>query len=145
MRGNGVGTGMPAASSNMRFINPSLTSRTSSTVAKDISRSSCRELELPVGTGVLIAETAGNLEVTVDAAHHQNLLELLRRLRQRVEVAGVESAWAEHVPRAFGRAVHQDRGFDFKEPLFIHVLPGGENGFVSNRQHLLHLGRRRSM
>ena len=46
-----------------------------------------RELGLAVGAQVLVAEAAGDLVVALDAADHQQLLEELRRLRQRVELA----------------------------------------------------------
>ena len=41
-----------------------------------------------VGARVLVAKTRRDLEVAVEARHHQQLLVLLRRLRQRVEFAG---------------------------------------------------------
>ena len=47
-----------------------------------------------VGAGVLVAEAGRDLEVAVEAGDHQQLLELLRRLRQRVELAGVQPATA---------------------------------------------------
>ena len=37
-----------------------------------------RELRLAVGAQVFVAEAAGNLEITLEAGHHQQLLELLR-------------------------------------------------------------------
>ena len=43
-----------------------------------------RELGLAVGAEVLVAEAAGDLEVALVPADHQQLLEELRRLRQRV-------------------------------------------------------------
>jgi hypothetical protein len=46
------------------------------------------ELGLAVGTQVLVAHAARDLEVAVVPRDHQELLEDLRRLRQRIEVAG---------------------------------------------------------
>ena len=46
-----------------------------------------RELGLPVGAQVLVAEALHDLEVAVGAGDHQDLLEDLRRLRQREELA----------------------------------------------------------
>ena len=43
------------------------------------------ELRLAVGAQVLVAEAAGDLEVFLEAGDHQELLVLLRRLRQGVE------------------------------------------------------------
>ena len=45
------------------------------------------ELGLAVGAQVLVAEAARDLVVALDAADHEQLLEELRRLRQRVELA----------------------------------------------------------
>ena len=44
-----------------------------------------RELGLAVGAQVLVAQAARDLEVALEAGDHQELLVLLRRLRQRVE------------------------------------------------------------
>jgi hypothetical protein len=44
----------------------------------------------PVGARVLVAEAGCDLEVAVEARNHDELLELLRRLRQRVEFAGMD-------------------------------------------------------
>ena len=60
------------------------------------------ELGLAVGAEVFVAEAAGDLEVAVEAGDHEDLLEDLRRLRQRVELAGVDAAGDEVVARAFG-------------------------------------------
>ena len=46
-----------------------------------------RELRLAVGAQILVAEAARDLEVAVEAGHHEQLLVDLRRLRQRVELA----------------------------------------------------------
>jgi len=48
------------------------------------------ELWLPVAAGVLIAEAARDLEVAVEPADHQQLLELLRTLGQGVDGARLE-------------------------------------------------------
>ena len=39
-----------------------------------------------VGAGVFVAVAGRNLEVAIEAGHHDDLLEHLRRLRQRVEL-----------------------------------------------------------
>ena len=53
-----------------------------------------RELRLAVGAQVLVPEAAGDLVVALEAGHHQQLLEQLRRLRQRVEDARAACARA---------------------------------------------------
>ena len=46
----------------------------------------------PVGARVFIAKTRRDLEIPVEAGHHQQLLVLLWRLRQGVELAGMNAA-----------------------------------------------------
>ena len=62
------------------------------------------ELGLAVAAQVLVAEAAGDLEVAVDAGDHQQLLELLRALRQGVDRARLETARDDEVAGALGRA-----------------------------------------
>ncbi len=50
------------------------------------------EFRLAVGPQVFVAEAFDDLEVAFHAAHHQELLEELRRLRQSVEFARVDPA-----------------------------------------------------
>ena len=66
------------------------------------------ELGLAVGALVLVAEAAGDLVVTLEAGDHEKLLELLGRLRERVELAGAEPAGHQVVARALRSAL--DRG-----------------------------------
>ena len=74
-----------------------------------------------VGAGVLVAEAGRDLEVAVEARDHQQLLELLRRLRQGVELAGMEAARHQEVARALGRARGQDRRLELGEALLDHA------------------------
>ncbi len=57
------------------------------------------ELQLAVRAQGLVAEAARDLVVAVEAGHHQDLLEQLRALRQRVELARVH-ARRDHKSRA---------------------------------------------
>ena len=59
-----------------------------------------RELRAAVGARVLVAHAVRDLEVAVEARDHQQLLELLRRLRQRVDVARLERATGTMKSRA---------------------------------------------
>ena len=43
-----------------------------------------------IGARILVAEAGCNLEIAIEARHHDQLLELLRRLRQRIELARVQ-------------------------------------------------------
>ncbi len=55
-----------------------------------------------VGARVLVAEARRDLEVAVEARDHQQLLEHLRRLRERVELARMDPARHQVVARALG-------------------------------------------
>ncbi len=74
-----------------------------------------RELGLPIVAQVLVAQAAGDLEVAVEARHHQDLLVELRRLRQRVELALAHPARRQVVARPLRRRSRQDGGLDLDE------------------------------
>ena len=78
------------------------------------------ELVLAVGAQVLVAQAAGDLVVAVDAAHHQQLLEQLRRLRQRVERARLLARRHEELAGALRRRRHEHRRLDLDEALALH-------------------------
>ena len=75
-----------------------------------------------VGARILVAETGRDLEILVVARHHDQLLELLRRLRQGVELARMQPRRHEEVARAFGAGGGDDRGLEFAEVLRPHPL-----------------------
>ncbi len=56
-----------------------------------------------VGPRRLVPEAGGDLEVALDAAHHEQLFELLGGLGQGVELARVQPAGHQVVPGALGR------------------------------------------
>ena len=74
-----------------------------------------------VGAAVLVAEAGRDLEIAVEARDHQELLELLRRLGQGVELAGMQAARHQEVARTLGRARGQDRGLELGEPRLHHA------------------------
>src|SRR5579875_339731 len=57
---------------------------------------------LPVGSQILVAETLGDLVVTVESGDHQNLLEQLWRLGKRVKTTGIYSAGNEIIACPLG-------------------------------------------
>ena len=59
-----------------------------------------RELRLPIGAQVLVAEALDDLKVPIHPGDHQDLLEDLRRLRQGVELARVQPARHEVIARS---------------------------------------------
>ena len=73
------------------------------------------ELRLPVGPEVLVAEAAHDLVVALHAGDHQQLLEQLRRLRQRVPVAGLQPHRHQEVARALGRRAGEVGRLDLEE------------------------------
>lgn len=75
-----------------------------------------------VGAGVLVAEAGRDLEVAVEAGDHQQLLELLRGLRQGVELAGVHPGGHHVVARALGGGGGQDRRRHLVEAHRRHLL-----------------------
>ncbi len=77
------------------------------------------ELELPVGPQVLVAQAPGDLVVAVETADHEQLLEELRALRQRVELPRRQSRRHDEVARALGRRRDQHRRLDLDEPLRV--------------------------
>ncbi len=73
-----------------------------------------------VGARVLVAEAGRDLEITVEARHHDQLLVDLRRLRQGVELALVKTRRHEEVARALGRGGRQDRRRIFGKARLAH-------------------------
>ena len=92
-----------------------------------------------VGARVLVAETRRDLEVAVEARHHQQLLVLLRRLRQRVELAGMNPRRHQEVARAFRRGRRQDRGLELEEALLLHPLAHGIDDRAAGHDVLVQL------
>ena len=74
-----------------------------------------------VGARVLVAEARRDLEIAIEARHHDELLELLRRLRQRVELSRMDARRHQIVARAFRRRRGQDRRLEFEEALLLHA------------------------
>ena len=97
------------------------------------------ELRLAVGAQVFIAEAAHDLEILFEPADHQELLEDLRRLRQRVERAGLHAAGHQVIARAFRRGARHERGFDFEEAQVGELLAYGEGNFRAQDDVALHL------
>src|SRR3546814_18251018 len=71
----------------------------------------------PVGAGVLVAKAGGDMEILVEARHHDQRLEHLRRLRERVEFTGVDAARHQIVARTFRRRGGKARRLDHAETM----------------------------
>ncbi len=123
MRGNGGSETVPARRTRGTRRRAPARSR-EHVVLRDERQLDVELIELArraIGARVLVAEAGRDLEVAVEAGHHQQLLELLRRLRQRVELAGMNAARHEVVARAFGRARREDRRLELEKPLLVHA------------------------
>ena len=81
-----------------------------------------REFRLPIGAQIFVAETFRDLEIFFDPADHEQLLVLLRRLRQRVKFPRREAARDEEIARAFRRALRKNRRLDFEETLLVEII-----------------------
>ena len=77
---------------------------------------------LPVAALVLVAQRAGYLEVAFEAGDHQELLELLRGLRERVELPRIEAGRDQVVPRPLRCGGGEERGFDLHEAPLVQVV-----------------------
>ena len=97
-----------------------------------------RELGLAVGAQVLVAEAAGDLVVALVAGHHQHLLEQLRRLRQRVEVARVHPRGDEEVARALGRRARHHRRLHLEEVVRVEEVADRAVDGVAHDHRVLH-------
>ena len=71
---------------------------------------------------------------------HEQLLVELRRLRQRVELAGMHAARHEVVARAFGRRLREDRRLDLEEAALVEEASRRLLKAVAQNQILLQLG-----
>ena len=74
-----------------------------------------------VGTGVLVAEAGGDLEIAVEPGHHEELFELLGRLGQGIELARMHTAGHEIIPRPFRRTARQDGRLELGKAMPDHA------------------------
>ena len=96
------------------------------------------EFRLTVGTQVLVAETLGDLIIAIHACNHQNLLEQLRRLRQREEMTRVSAAGHQVVTGAFRSCLGQQRCFDIQKAVFVQEIADGVGHLGTEAQTLGH-------
>ncbi len=96
------------------------------------------EFGLSVAAQVLIPVAAGDLHVAVDAGDHQQLLELLGALRQRVERARLEATRDDEVPGTLGRALDEGRRLDLHEAIGVMDLADGLHHPAAEHQASLH-------
>lgn len=128
---------------------------TSSPFANDISKSNCVlvstskpgkskcwyrtylcKLGLSVSTQVFVPEASRELEVVANAGGHEDLLVLLRALRQGVRISR-PSCWYQKLPRALRRGLEEDRGLDVEKACPPEVVLCFHGQAVSEREPIL--------
>ena len=77
--------------------------------------------------GVLVAKAWCDLEVLVEPGDHDQLLELLRRLRQGIELARMVAARHQIIACPFRRRGSQNWGLYFQKTLFCHASADRRN------------------
>ena len=82
------------------------------------------EFRLTVSAEILVAEAARELDISVHACDHQQLLVHLRGLGQGVELAVVDTGRNDVVTRALGGGLDHHRGFDLGGAVCVEVLAG---------------------
>ena len=96
-----------------------------------------RELGLPVGAQVLVAEALDDLRIPVVPGDHQDLLEQLRGLGKGVEHPRVDAGRHQVVPRPLGGALCQHRRLHLEESVLEEVLPHGAGKHRAFHEHRL--------
>src|ERR1017187_8306634 len=71
--------------------------------------------------------TLKQLKVAIHVGYHQDLLEDLRRLRQRVKLPVMNAARDQAISRAFGGRARQDRSLDLKKTELVERLANLKN------------------
>jgi len=97
------------------------------------------ELHLAIGAEIFVAEAAGDLEIFFDAGDHEDLLELLGRLGERVKLAGVNAGRHEVFAGTFGCALEERGRLDLVETLGVEVIAHGLGGAMAHLEILAHL------
>ena len=97
-----------------------------------------RELELAVGAQRLVPEAARDLVVALEAGDHQELLEQLGRLRQRIEAAVLQAAGNHEVARPLGSRARQDRRLEVEEAGLVEEVADRARDVVAQLERALH-------
>ena len=83
------------------------------------------ELVLAIGAQVFVAKATSDLVVAIHTSHHQQLLEQLWALRQRVERAWLFAARHQELAGALGSRRHQHWSLYFDKALRFHRSADG--------------------
>ena len=96
------------------------------------------ELVLAIGAQVFVAKATSDLVVAIHTSHHQQLLEQLWALRQRVERAWLFAARHQELAGALGSRRHQHWSLYFDEALRFHRAADGRVHLGAYAEVLLH-------
>ena len=97
------------------------------------------ELLKAVGARILVTEAARDLVVALEPGDHEQLLRDLRRLRQRVELARLQSGRHDEVARALRRRLPEHRRLDVDEALPLHLLADDPHELRADADVALHV------
>ncbi len=139
IRGSGSFKSMPSSCFASRAISPSIDADDVFRIDERHLDVELRELRLPIGPQVLVAEAAGDLHVAIVARHHQDLLVELRRLGQGVERAVVHAAGHQVVAGTFRRAAAEDRRLDVDEAEVAKIVAHAADHAIAQEQRPLHV------
>ena len=98
------------------------------------------ELRLTVQAQIFVPEAAHDLKIAIEARHHEELLEDLRRLRQGIKLPGVQARGHQEVSGASGRVLDHEGRFDLGESVLGQVPAGGLVNLGANQKVLLQPG-----
>ena len=97
-----------------------------------------REFRLAICTQVFVTETLGYLEIAVESAHHQELLQGLRTLRKCIELSRIHTRRNHEITCTFWGRSHQDGCFHLNKALFIEVFTDLNSHLVAQFKVLAH-------
>ena len=98
------------------------------------------KLGLTVSTQILVAIATGDLEITVEAGHHQQLLVQLRRLGQCVKFALMHTGGHQIISRSLGSGLAQVGGFNVDKAIFGIVISRDLGNAGARHNAALHVG-----
>src|SRR5262249_7339025 len=81
-----------------------------------------RELGLTVAPQILVTKASDDLEIAFEPRHHQQLLEQLWRLRQRVEASGLKPARDQEVTRSLRSRPGEEWSLDLEESFGVEIV-----------------------
>src|SRR5262249_23142053 len=93
----------------------------------------------PVGAGILVAKARRDLKITVETGNHQQLFELLRRLRQRVKFTGMDARRNQIIACSFRTGNRQDRCLELIEAERRHATANARDDPRAQHDVLMNL------